>query len=785
MARDSAELRGRAKVRPFRVGQLVDLADPAAVRAAIANLSLAWGGLYTPILDANQPFDAIEFQARVFDLDSLYLEHGQDSNSRSNELFDELRSSGWHWRGHGQHGPFAADAEEGFRTGVLPTSAVGLEQPTLYIPTWDDTDPLAGFYAALFGTSPNGDGDPWEPPGSRQVGIGALLAVPGLTVDDAGLIQTSRVGLSAEPHYDSDWMNGLFVVRPDEPQDLVAFWNMRSFGRPVVAVPAVGAEELLPFLTRGSVPGGTSVYGGPERRTERFLGVWQLPNASPATRAAIDAMAARLDMVVREHRLNTSHHRFPGVDSRFKSSVRAEFPPSAGHVMVRVPSVPVVPEAHHVMPGMVAVEVDVHNVTGLDPRSVASLPPLRRFGRLLERMALGHAHEVRINAAGDGVVLGVAARNDEVPVGFVYHLDGISTLLDDESVKVAQSEDGRFQTRAAQMLGGPAGNFLTQPGVRTLIEKAGRSATGLPLQQLKSEVLNNRGAWPDKLTAFRTSPAEYAEGVVNQLLYSGLFVPMLDAHCSHCRVDMQVSPRDLDATIQCEFCGETFRLALSLALSKSRWRFRLASHLGPEKVKALLPALATSSLLNQFSVRSGAAGPHAFGVEFRFPGNRRMEADIVTWLSYPDYAVAVAEVKNGNWIDGNDIQNLEDLQTRFDRAKVRSVLVFSSLKAALAPEERDVLRALVERASWTSTALGAQVPRVPLVLTSRDLSIPWDDDNHPHRWESPGGTGGVFATAVESCKRNLGLVDIIPADGGSASEFVCTWEDEPPSSEAD
>lgn len=145
------------------------------------------------------------------------------------------------------------------------------------------------------------------------------------------------------------------------------------------------------------------------------------------------------------------------------------------------------------MPGTVAVEVDVNSVVGLDPRSVASLPPLRRFGRLQERVAVSYTQDVRINADGDGVVLGVSARNDEVPVGFVHHLAAIATLLD-ETVKVAESADGRVQTRAAQMLGGPAGHLLTQPGVGALIEKAGRSATGLPLQQLKTEILNNRGA---------------------------------------------------------------------------------------------------------------------------------------------------------------------------------------------------------------------------------------------------------------------------------------------------
>lgn len=347
----------------------------------MANLSLAWGGYYTPILDANQPFDAIELQARVFDLDSLHLEVSQDSYEQPNELVDELRRSGWSWRRPGEYGPFAAALGEGFHTGVLPTSAVAVEQPSLYVPTWADDDPLGGLYAALFGTSEEGDANRWEPQGSHQVGIGALLALPDLTVNEVGLIQASRVGLSAQPHYDTDWINGLYVVRPDDPQDLVAFWNLRSFGRPVIAVPSEGDAELLQFLTRGSVPGGTSMYFGPERRTERYLGVWQLENASPATRAAIDAMAARLDMVVREHRLETSrHNRFPGVDSRFKSSVRAEFPPSAGHVMMAAPSV------IELWPRSMCPRLQeaLGNTRGVGVEAVENLSPLYVGGKVFE-----------------------------------------------------------------------------------------------------------------------------------------------------------------------------------------------------------------------------------------------------------------------------------------------------------------------------------------------------------------------------------------------------------------
>jgi hypothetical protein len=254
---------------------------------------------------------------------------------------------------------------------------------------------------------------------------------------------------------------------------------------------------------------------------------------------------------------------------------------------------------------------------------------------------------------------------------------------------------------------------------------------------------------------------------------------MLDVHCSNCRVDSQISPRDLDSSIQCEFCGETFRLALSLALSrsKSRWRYRLASHLGRDKVKALLPALATSSLLGQLTTRFGAAGPHAFGVEFKFAGNRRAEADIVAYLARPDWAVVLAEVKNSNWIDANDVQNLEELQRRLDEKRVQSILTFATLKERLAHEEVAAIRGLVERGKVITTAFGAVVPRLPLVLTDNELSLPWNDDDHPNRWAPAGMRDGVFTMAIESCKRNLGLIELQlgPADDGRP--FTCTWQD--------
>lgn len=765
-------------VRPFRVAPVIDTTSADEVRLAITNLTEAWGGIYMPILDVNQPFESIELQARIFDVDALHVQ------AEGGNLLEELRGSKWLWGGRGEFGPFASGDE--FRTGVLPVRAVALAHSPLLVPEWHPADPLDLFYTAVFGApaKPNPDGidgvDAWHPDGSERVGLGFLRTVQEVTLESVGIIQTTRVGITPEVRYDLDDLNGLFVVHPDRAQDIVRFWNLRSFGRPIVALPADGPEDILSFLTRGTLAGGETQYGGRNPRVEKHLGVWALNDASDKTRAAIDAMASRLQMTPLDlDPRDELHFMFPGLNTRFEASVRAEFPRTARSVTVRVPSIPIAPDVHQVMPGTVAVEIDVHDVSGLDPRFTASLPPFRRFGQLVERSARSQADHVRVSSEGNGVIFGVSAASDEVTIGFPHNLDAIRTLFDDKDLNVSQSDDGRFQTRAAEMLGGSFGGVVVQPGVRAVIDKTARSSAGLTLQQLKGEVKRNCGAWPDRLAAFRTSVDDYVDRTVNNLLISGLFVPMLDVHCSNCRVESQISPRDLDATIQCEFCGEDYRLALSLALSKSRWRYRLASHLGPEKVKALLPALATMSLLWQLSARDGSAMTHAFGVEFTFAGNRPIEADVVAYLGRPDWTVVLGEVKNSNRIDANDVKNLEELQARLSSKSARSILTFATLKRQFAPEEVTVLRALVERSTEVTTAFGTLAHRLPLVLTASDLSLPWDNDQHPARWTQPGTHDGIFATALESCRRNLGLHELKVVSIHSGRQIECTWQDPP------
>lgn len=781
MARDTAEVRGRAMVRPFRVAQLIDTSDSQAVRAAFVSLTRTWGGIYMPVFDATLSTAQLEHCGRAFDVDAMYLE------GMEGDLADWLRSTGWGWAGRGEWGPFAQ--HRAFRRGLLPASSVGVERDPLLVPEWDRDDELDLFYTAVFGDigevearDETDDQATFNVPNSEPVGLGLLNALPEITVESIGAVRATVAGVSVADRQYLDGLNGIVVARTGHPEDLVLFWNLRSYGRPILCLPNSGRKDLLDFLTRGSMPGVTLMHGGgPEPRKEQCLMVWGLEHSTGETRAAIESMAERLRLVPREAPDRSAGFGHPGLETRFESSFRAEFRPTAQVAMVRVPTVPLVPKAT-LMPGVAAVQLTIYNAHGLDPRSTAQLPPYRRHGKVLQKfIGTADVDHVRITAEGDGVVVGHQASRDEVPLGFPSHLDGIHALFDDESLKVAQSDDGKFQTRAAEVLGGPFGSLLVQPGVRAVIDKAAGTATGVTLQQLQANLRSNRGVWPDALFSNLT-PQEYAINVTNELLFSGLFVPMLDVHCSNCRVESQVSPRDLDATIRCEFCGEEFKLALSLSLSrnKSKWRYRLASHLSPEKVKALLPALATMSLFGQLSSTEGHPNLHAFGVTFTPVGRDPIEADIVAYFGRPSWVTVLGEVKTSNWIDENDIRNLEDLQHRLDDKRVRNLLLFATLKNEFGPTEVEVLRELVERCTETTTAHNAVVPRFPLLLTAKDLSLPWTHDDHPWRWgDNKRHLEGIFGTAIESCQRNLGLVSFNFIPGGDKSTAEIEWDDRP------
>jgi len=715
-----------------------------------------------PIFDKNTGLEELERLGEMFDVDSMY------ADITEGPLGEFLRKPGWSWRGGGSWGPFGEVGEEWFRKGLLPLREVLDPLIKLVQPVWPRDNPADLMLAALWGLP--------DKIGAQYTGLPLLefLSHRNLDTPERGVLAKSMVHTDAGTRVHHRGIgDGIFIVRPDVTEDIVAFWNARAFGSNVVGVPSEGDPDLINFLLSEPLPSHRVTNGGEDSEREVVYVVGG-DNASPEVMKAIETVAHTNEMTVQAgHPEAMASFVFEELDTDFTKTVRVDFRPEAHGIDVDLPRVPLMGSpSRSFMRGIVAAEVKLREVRGQDPWFTAQIPPYRRHAALLENHR--QLHDVdHVRSGYDGVVFGLDATSEDLRFPFVYSQEVLSLLFDSKTAKVSQSDVGKFQTRAAEKFGGPYSGAFNQRGVRAAVMLAAGKAAGISLPHLRNAVENNRGNWLHPEVDRDISPQEYATRAVNNLFNSGLFVPTLRVHCSHCRVESYVSVEGLGSSMNCEFCGQTYNLALSHSLARPEWRYRLAAHLRADQIEALLPALATTSVLNQLRHVEGAP-PLVFGFQITLEG-RTVEADIATYLfAEPGWLAVLGEVKTANRIDAKDIANLEFLRTKLNEKNVRCLLVFATLKAELSPEERQDLRGLVERSTMIKTSHGQSSPSLPLVLTGPDLSHSWWDEDHPWRWEKR-SHNGIFDTALVSCERNLGLTSHTYNEDPEGADFLFTW----------
>lgn len=587
MTIEMAEARGTVMIRPWRVGVLVDTRSSAEVREAIMNLSSVWGGRSMPIFDKNMAITELEKLGEIFGVDSLY------ADTTEGALDDFLKMPGWAWQGRAQWGPFGSEEDGTFRKGLLRLRELLDPSSKLVLPGWSADNPADLAFAAIWGL-PDKIGTPCD-------------TMPHLDLLSSGLLGTAEFGVLAATmlHINAERLgrrgvpDGICVLRSDRPEDVVSYWNMRALGSSVIGIPSEGVPELIDWLlSQALLSDNAGTLGSDSKR--KTLYVFGGDSASPEVAKAIEGAAHSTHRVVRslspEFR---SPFVFGGLQTEFKRTVRIDFRPASHGIDIDLPRLPLVSKPGRSFGrGVVAAEVQLREVRGQDPRFTAQIPPYRRHSALLKHRQV-HQTVDHVRSGHEGMVFGLDVSYEDLHVPFAYNQDVIRLLFDSDSAEVGQSDVGKFQTRAAERFGGPYSGTFNQSGVRAAVTLAAGRAAGVSLPHLRSTVENARGNWPHPVMDHNASPRDYAIRAVNNLFHSGLFVPTLKVHCSHCRVESHVSVDGLGPTMNCEFCGQVYNLALSHSLSQPEWRYRLAAHLRPDQVGALLPALATTSLLQQ------------------------------------------------------------------------------------------------------------------------------------------------------------------------------------------
>jgi hypothetical protein len=313
--------------------------------------------------------------------------------------------------------------------------------------------------------------------------------------------------------------------------------------------------------------------------------------------------------------------------------------------------------------------------------------------------------------------------------------------------------------------------------VRQVLYATSSADRSMPFARLLETASKARGNWPDPLSP--EQPKDYAKRVVLSLANSGLLVPTVSMRCPACATETDIRPEDLASDMRCEVCGSPVKLGLALGLQGqgNPWRYRLAAHVPPGRLRSGLATMAANAVLRSAHRAGGAPTmPHVFGLTVEHDG-RKCEVDVAALIiDGPTTLAVVGELKGGKErIDQTDLDNLTHVQTLLRSVPIESFVMVGTTRDRFDPAEVAILRAACD-ASPPRLHRYHHGPVLPIVLSGPDLSRPWLDEEHPWRWGEP-GSAPLEGLTVGGCRRNIGLQEIVdPTEPDARWSYV--WRDD-------
>jgi hypothetical protein len=235
------------------------------------------------------------------------------------------------------------------------------------------------------------------------------------------------------------------------------------------------------------------------------------------------------------------------------------------------------------------------------------------------------------------------------------------------------------------------------------------------------------------------------------VLKLGLSIP-----CTHCTFDNWFSIAELDEVLNCERCRKPYAFPQgSLNYVHSPWRFRVV---GPFAVPNYADgAYATALTLRVFAdtlATGDVSLTYAPGLNFLVSGRKPFEVDFSCWFSRAGWreeqeVLAIfGEAKSfgEKSFDSKDILRMRQVAELFPG----SFLAFTTLKDTLHDDER---RLIAELAQWGRDSLQSGEPRAPvIVLTGAELFCPWHLN---HTWKELDGLRKQFSDGAHTRLDNL------------------------------
>ncbi len=477
-----AAISGNVMLRPVRMGLLTARPSLDDVQVAVEAATSSWGGMYFPIVDVSDDVEHDRCLER-WSVDALWP---VTTDEKAASLADR---PGFRWRGRSPYGPFDPPRES-LVMRLLPAEWI-LGQPGIrtVLPRWPDHE-LGAFLSVWLGSF-GGQSD-----GSNRRDLFAAHAQQ-VDIDPDGSLERLPDGLtpitvtSVDIAYHGDPLgSGIVLVDPLEPADLLRYWNLRASGAEVLPWP-LGREQLIEPLARRWISDLVAANKLP--KIVRGDGAALPPHLTVWSTAAQVGQTESLDTLFQELGLKV----WPGGDfirgwrgvhpltTDFTRWFDLEVNPRARSVPIPLPVLPW-PAGRRPgrWPGIVAADVHIHAERALAQERTTAVPRVRRLAKLLPYRAGELESFQRPN--GQGGIYGVQAADDTVDIPLVHPLTVLEGLFDQSEWRFAQSDEGQFSARLAEMLRNSTTGAANQPGVReVLLLAARRNDSGVPFVSVK------------------------------------------------------------------------------------------------------------------------------------------------------------------------------------------------------------------------------------------------------------------------------------------------------------
>lgn len=765
---------GAVHMRPSRFGLVAKTLTAELILRGAAMATSVWGGLYFPMLGIDDP--ELTVAADALALDCLY------PLDDAPETIEVCETAGLRWQGRPPYGPFDPEREN-FTTGLLAAYKQFREAPRV-LPEWHPADPLATLLGVFYGIFLPGEDGAVTREAFRK---GALL-VPVANGDNmpdlAGQlapIESTGAGLS----YTGDGPRAAVVLIGDDPADLALLWNARAMGAHVFPWPTAHTDRCEEALRAWAVSSTVETHAsywrsGDGMTSGRSVSVLSNSEPHPSVIEQLARLVERPGWILRPDALYPAagwmgHHP---VQTELERSFSVVADRDDWQITLPLPELHLgASERRTIVPGYVVADVVVHREQDLSPGRSFCIPALRRLAPLLSELRDETGPLSR--PTGEGRTVAVQASKESLTLGLMPTLPLMTEVFEGTGWTLAQSDEGRFGTQLVERLGGLRAQTSSQPAVREVLHLASRATRAHPISRFIECAKNSRGAWPDDLFS-RTSPDDYAKGVVYWLVRRGLLRAALPVRCPACATDTDLRPEDLTSDLRCPFCESAFPLGYALAVAPGRsgeWKYQLSASIPPDRLRSALPVMAALSIA--MSARAGTLPslPHVLGLEVH-GDDWRCELDIAALIMEgPQTTFLIAEVKGGgDAIDARDLHNLERVRDGLNSVGVDAVIMVATGRNAFNEAEEVLLQEMSNRAPERLSGRGPSTLNFPIALVGKDISVPWGNHDHPWRWGGPGDLP-LAGLAQESCKRNLRLASVDTEWNGSAFQMRPRWTD--------